>query len=118
MSAWDLLAVLGAVALVVACVALFAAAGRMVAAARSIEATADEFRAAVAPLLADLADSTERAAGEVERVEQILDLSEVIGRRMDTASGATYRAITTPAIKGAAIAEGTRKAVRRLGRRA
>jgi hypothetical protein len=54
----------------------------------------------------------------VERVEYLLDLSEGIGRRVDGTTGAAYRVITTPAIKGAALAEGTKQAVRRLGRRA
>jgi len=118
MSAIDLLAVLGAISLVVACVTLWAAATRMVAASREIERTAAEFREAVTPLVDDLSRSAELAAGEVERVEYLLDLSEGIGRRVDGTTGAAYRVITTPAIKGAALAEGTKQAVRRLGRRA
>jgi len=117
MSALDLLAVLGAIALVVACVVMWAAATRMLVAARAIEDTAAEFRAAAEPLVMELAEATERAAAEVDRVEHLLDLSTGIAERVDGTTGAAYRAITTPAIKGAALAEGTRRAARRLGGR-
>lgn len=117
MSALDLLAVLGAIALVVACVVMWAAATRLLGAARAIEATAEEFRAAAAPLVAELAEATGRAADEVDRVEHLLDLSTGIAERVDGTTGVAYRAITTPAIKGAALAEGTRRAARRLGGR-
>ena len=117
MSAIDLLAVLGAVGLVVACVALFAASAKLLAATRRLDATVRELNETAGPLLVELVGSTERAAGEVERVEHLLDLSEGIASRVDGTTAAAYRAITTPAIKGAALAEGTRRAARRLGRR-
>ncbi|MCO5319010.1 MAG: hypothetical protein M9942_11290 [Microthrixaceae bacterium] len=121
MSAMDLVAVvaavLGAIALAGGCVAFFAAATRLRAAARELEAAAAAFADAAEPLVEDLNSSVERAAGEVERVEHLLDLSSGIGRRVEGATGATYRALTTPVIKGAAVAEGTRRAARRLGGR-
>lgn len=117
MSAVDLLAVLGAMALVAACITLYAVAIRLLSAARRLEDAADEFRALATPLVQELACSADRAAEEVGRVEQLLDLSEGIGARVEGATGAAYRAITTPAIKGAALAEGTRRAARRLGAR-
>jgi HAMP domain-containing protein len=116
-SAVDLLAVLGAMALVVACVTLYAVAIRLLGAARRLEESAAEFRSIAAPLAQELARSADRAADEVERVEHLLDLSEGIGARVEGATAAAYRAITTPAIKGAALAEGTRRAARRLGSR-
>jgi hypothetical protein len=116
-SAVDLLAVLGAMALVVACVTLFAVATRLLAAARRVEAAVEEFSSRAEPLVEELARSAARAAVEVERVEHLLDVSEGIGTRVDGATGAAYRAITTPAIKGVALAEGTRRAARRLGGR-
>lgn len=121
MSAIDLLAVaaavLGALALAGGCVAMFAAAGRMRAAAASLERATDEFRLAAEPLVADLGEAADRAADEVDRVEHLIDLSTGIAERIDGTTGATYRAITAPVIKGAAFAEGTRKAARRLGGR-
>lgn len=110
-------AVLGALALAGACVAFFAAASRLRAAAEQLEEASQAFRESAGPLVAELALAAERAAGEVDRVEHLLDLSEGIGQRVQGATGVTYRAITTPVIKGAAVAEGTRRAARRLGGR-
>lgn len=121
MSAIDLVAVvtaiLGALALAGACVAFFAAAARLRTAAEELEAASEAFRDAAEPLVAELALSAQRAAGEVDRVEHLLDLSDGIGQRVQGATGVTYRALTTPVIKGAAVAEGTRRAARRLGGR-
>lgn len=121
MSTMDLVAVVaavvGALAFAGSCVAFFAAASRLKAAAEELEAASEAFRDAAEPLVAELAASANRAAGEVERVEHLLDLSHGIGQRVEGATGATYRAITTPVIKGAAVAEGTRRAARRLGGR-
>lgn len=119
MSAMDLVAVvaavLGALALAGGCVAFFVAATRLRSAAQELEAASAAFREAAEPLVEDLNDSVARAAGEVERVEHLLDLSTGIGQRVEGATVATYRALTTPVIKGAAVAEGTRRAARRLG---
>lgn len=121
MSAIDLVvvvaAVLGVIALVAGCVAFFVAAARLRSAAEQLEAAGAEFRTASEPLVDQLSASAERAAGEVDRVEHLLDLSTGIAERVDGTTGATYRAITAPVIKGAALAEGTRRAARRLGGR-
>lgn len=121
MSAIDLVAVvaavLGALALAGGCVAFFAAAARLRRAAEALEEASDAFRQSAVPLVEELSESAQRAAGEVERVEHLLDLSTGIGQRVEGATGVTYRALTTPVIKGAAVAEGTRRAARRLGGR-
>ena len=122
MSAVDLLvvsaAILGTLAFAAGRVALFLASQRLRAAAADLEAAGHEFRATAEPLVARLSDSADRAAGEVDRVEHLLDLSSGIAERIDGTTGATYRAITSPVIKTAAFAEGTRRAARRLGGRA
>ncbi len=117
MTATDLLVVLGAMALFGAVAMMTWATGRMLAAAARLEIATEEFTAAAEPLVAELAGSAERAANEVERVENLIDISSEIADRVDRTTGATYRAITKPAIKGAAIAEGTRRAAKRLGGR-
>lgn len=117
MDAIDLLAVLGALFLIGACVAFYAASVRLLRSARRLEEAVVELRSSAEPLLEELSRSTGAAAEEVERIEHILDLSEGIGSRLDGTTAAAYRAITAPAIKGAALAEGTRRAARRLGRR-
>lgn len=110
-------AVVGVLAFAVASAAFWVAAVRMMKANAHLDEATDEFRQATHALVAQLAESADRAAGEVERVEHLLDLSEGIAERLDGTTAATYKAITSPVIKGAAIAEGTRRAARRLGGR-
>lgn len=110
-------AVVGVLAFAAGSVALWISAARMRTAATRLEEATDEFRSSTRDLVEQLAESTARAAGEVDRVENLLDLSEGIAERLDGTTAATYRAITSPVIKGAALAEGTRRAARRLGGR-
>lgn len=110
-------AVVGVLAFAGASVAFWVAAVRMTKANAHLDEATDEFRKATRALVGQLSDSADRAAGEVERVEHLLDLSEGIAERLDGTTAATYKAITSPVIKGAAIAEGTRRAARRLGGR-
>jgi hypothetical protein len=117
MTAVDLLTVLGAIALFVAVGVLTYATTRMAAASRDLSDASRHFVDEALPLLEELRSAAEQAGNEVERVEHLIDLSSGIADRMDRTTGATYRAITKPAIKGAAIAEGTRRAARRLGGR-
>ncbi|MGI9578078.1 MAG: hypothetical protein ACR2OH_07775 [Microthrixaceae bacterium] len=110
-------AVLGVMAFAAGSVALWVSAARMRSAASALEQATDEFGEATGVLVDQLSRSAEVAAGEVERVEYLLDLSEGIAERIDGTTAATYKAITSPVIKGAAFAEGTRRAAQRLGGR-
>ena len=110
-------ALVGVLAFAAGSIALWVAAARMRSAAARMDDATEEFRASTRELVEQLSESTERAAGEVDRVEHLLDLSGGIADRLDGTTAATYRAITSPVIKGAALAEGTRRAARRLGGR-
>ena len=111
------MAVLGSLAFAGASVALWVAAVRMREASARMDSATENFNRVTNELVEQLGESAERAAGEVERVEHLLDLSEGIAERLDGTTAATYRAITSPVIKGAALAEGTKRAARRLGGR-
>ena len=56
-------------------------------------------------------------SGEVERIDDLLDVATAIGDRVDSATEVTYKALTSPVIKGVAFASGTRRAAQRLRRR-
>jgi hypothetical protein len=108
---------------VVAFLALAAAAAFSLLAARAArlahalaEATA-EFEAVAVPAVEELRAAVDRSTGQVDRVEDLVELAAIIGERVDTATEATYRALTSPVIKGAALATGTRRAARRLRER-
>jgi hypothetical protein len=113
-TALDLLTVLCGLLALAAAGALAATSARMLRAARDLESARDRFLAEAVPAVEELRDAAARASAEVERVDELIDLAGSIGDRLDSATEATYRALTTPVIKGQALASGTRRAAGRL----
>ena len=58
--------------------------------------------------------SRSRLSHQVDRLENLLDVASQVTDTMDQATAATVRVLSSPVIKTAAIARGTRKAARRL----
>ncbi len=114
MTALELLTVLCAVAALGVAAVLAVVSSRALRAARRLERAAEEFERVAVPAADELRAVARRAAGDVGRVEDLLDVAGSIGERVDTATEATYRALTSPVIKGAAFATGTRRAARQL----
>lgn len=114
MDALDLLTVLCGVLALGAAVALALASARLLGAARSLEAAAAEFERAAVPAVEELRAAAHFAVGEVDRIDALVEVAGSIGERVDTATEATYRALTSPVIKGVAFASGTRRAAQRL----
>ena len=114
MSALDLLTVLAAVLALAATAVLGVVSARMLRAARDLEAARAAFEAEAVPAVEELREAVRRATGEVDRVEDLLDVAASIGGRVDSATEATYKALTSPVIKGVALASGTRRAAQRL----
>lgn len=114
MSALDLLTVLLAVLALGLSAAAALLCARALRAATALEAATASFEAAATPALAELRATVERAGAEVDRIDDLLDVATGIGRRLDGASEATYRALTSPVVKGVALASGTRRAAGRL----
>ena len=112
----DLLTVIVAVVALGLAVTCAVLAVRLSAAAGALRDAAAAFEAEAVPAAQELRAAVARATGEVDRVEDLLDVATYIGTRVDGATDATYRALTSPVIKGVAIATGTRKAARRLRR--
>jgi hypothetical protein len=61
-----------------------------------------------------LSQSAERAARQVDRLEAVIHTTGAIADTVDTATQATFRVLSNPVIKGAALASGTGRAARRL----
>jgi len=128
MSALDLVVILLGVVALGASVALTLTAVRLRGLADSVERSLEEmeverqelvalreaFAADATVAFAELTDSVERAGRQVDEVEALVDVASAIGGRVDSATEATYRALTSPVIKTVALASGTRRAARRL----
>lgn len=109
MSAWDLVVILCAlVAIGVACT-LAVVTMKLLGQLHALEAARHEFEGTVTPLLEQLTQQVEQAHVEIQRVEQVIDTAAAINNRVDTASNATFRALSSPVIKGVALASGTRR---------
>lgn len=114
MTALELLTVLLAVLALIASMALSVVCYRLRALARELSRAVEAFEEEAIPAVAQLRRVAEAATDDVARVEALLDVSESIGTRVDSASEATYRALTSPIIKGFALASGTKRAAERL----
>jgi uncharacterized protein (DUF1697 family) len=121
MSALDLVVVLLGVVALGATVTMVLVGVRMHRATREAERSVREldevrarFEAEAAAALEELHATVVRAGRQVDEVEALVDVAHAIGERVDTATGVTYRALTSPVIKTVALASGTRRAARRL----
>lgn len=114
MSAVDLAAIVCAVLALVAAAALALATTRMFDAARRLAEARERFDAEATPAVTELRRIVADAGDEVDRIDELLHVAGSIGDRVDAATEVTYRALTSPVIKGVAIATGTRRVARRL----
>lgn len=114
MTALELLTVLCAVAALAAAVVLALLSARVLRLARDLDEATRAFEQVATPAVDELRAAARRAAGEVDRLEDLLDVAGSIGQRVDTATEATYRALTSPVVKGVAFASGTKRAANRL----
>ena len=121
MSALDLVVILLGVVALGATVAMVLTAVRMHRAAEEVERSVRElddvrvrFESEAAAALEELHVTVLRAGHQVDEVEALVDVANAIGGRVDSATEATYRALTSPVIKTVALASGTRRAARRL----
>lgn len=73
-----------------------------------------DFREAAAPAAVDLRDAADRAGRQVDRLEDLIGVASSVTTTVDSATAATVRVLSSPVIKTAAIAKGTRRAARRL----
>ncbi len=114
MTALDLLTVLCGVLAIGAAVVLSLVSARLLRAVGDLDRATAAFEEEAVPAVVELRDAVQGAVAEVDRIDELVQIAGSIGGRVDTATEATYRALTSPVIKGVAIASGTRRAARRL----
>ena len=112
----DLLTVLVAVVALGLAVTCAVLAVRLLLATRALRAAAATFEDEARPAIAELRAAVRQAGREVDRLDDLVEVATAIGTKVDGATDATYRALTSPVIKGVALASGTRRAARRLRR--
>ncbi len=117
MDALELLTVVCAVLALAAAAALSLLCARVWQAASALDHAVSSFTDQVAPAVDELRLAASAAVGEVERLDDLLEVANAVGDRLDTATEATYRALTSPVIKGVAFASGTRRVAQRLSGR-
>ena len=117
MDALELLTVLCAVLALAAAAVLSLLCARVLRAATALDVAVSSFTEAVEPAVQELRGAASAAVGEVERLDDLLEVANAVGDRLDTATEATYRALTSPVIKGVAFASGTRRVAQRLSGR-
>ena len=117
MDALELLTVVCAVLALAAAAVLSLLCARVLRAAHALDEAVSSFTEAVEPAVEELRSAASAAVGEVERLDDLLDVANAVGDRLDTATEATYRALTSPVIKGVALASGTRRVAQRLSGR-
>ena len=117
MTAGDLALVLTTVLCVGGFIGLALVLMRMLQAMRQLQMAVDDLRARTEPLLRDLRDSVEDARDDLDRFDRVLGSAEAISSRVEGASRVARMALSTPMIKTVAIASGTGRAARRLGRK-
>lgn len=77
---------------------------------RAMEVVRDE----VLPAMDELREAALDARAEVDRIDRLLDRSELVAERVDTASKVAYSALSRPVIRAMAVRAGTTEAVRKL----
>jgi hypothetical protein len=113
-SAADLAAVILAAVALVATAALAVVCARLARLGRELTAAVEAVRDVVPAAADQLAESADRAGRQVDRLESVIRTTGAIADTVDTATQATFRVLSNPVIKGAALASGTGRAARRL----
>jgi hypothetical protein len=116
MSGLDLAAVILAIVALVAVAAMAVVCWRLLAGLRELRAAIATFERTATASSDELAQSARDAGRQVDRLDDLIRTTEHITDTVDTATQATFRALSSPVIKTAAIASGTSRAARRLRR--
>lgn len=115
MSAADLALVVVTVVALVAVGVLAVVMVQLRALVTELREATEEFAAVAQPAAEELTSATDRAAEQVDRLDDLIATTSSVAGTVDTATAATVRALSNPVIRTAAIAKGTRLAARRLG---
>ena len=76
----------------------------------------NEFIERARPAIDELIRSARSAGNQVDRLDDLIATAASVTETMDSATAATVRVLSSPVIKTAALAKGTKRAARRLRR--
>lgn len=123
MTAGDLAIVLAAILMTIGFAALIVVLLRVLDTLRSLRLEVDSLRRETGPLLAELRASTDEARyavaearEDLDRFDRVLGSAEAISGAMSNTARATRIALSAPVIKITALATGTSRAAKQLGR--
>ena len=91
-------------------------AGQLRRAVAELRDVSSEFVERAAPALDELIRAARSAGGQVDRLDDLISTAASVTETMDSATAATVRVLSSPVIKTAALAKGTKRAARRLRR--
>ncbi len=124
MTAGELAVLMAAVLCSIGFAALVVVLMRVLDSLRALRGEVESLRAETRPLLRELNASTadaraaiDEARDDLDRFNRVLGSAEAISGAMSGGRRITRAAFSTPMIKTVAIGTGTKRAVRRLGRR-
>jgi hypothetical protein len=113
-SAIDLAALILAAVALVAVAALALVCARLVRVVNELRDATTRFEASALPAAHELTDAARSASTQVDRLDDLIRTTGNITSTVDNATQATFKALSNPVIKGAAIASGTSRAAKRL----
>ena len=114
MSAAEFAAVLlGVLALAMAAVTVVVVQ-RLLAVTRELQRATEALDAEVLPAVDELRQVAGDARADLDRIDRIIEGSEVVADRVDAASKIAYSAVSRPVIKAMAVRAGTAEAVRKM----
>jgi hypothetical protein len=114
MSAIDLAALILAAVALAAVAALALVCARLVRVVGELRDATAEFEASALPAAHELEAAAQSASTQVDRLDDLIRTTGNITSTVDNATQATFKALSNPVIKGAAIASGTSRAAKRL----
>lgn len=124
MTAGELAVVLAALLCCIGFAALVVVLMRVLDSLKALRREVESLRSETRPLLAELSSSTaqaraavDEARNDLDRFDRVLGSAEAISGAMAGGRRITRAAFSTPVIKTVAIGTGTKRAVRRLGRK-
>ena len=124
MTAGELAVVLAAVLCCLGFVALVVVLVRVLDSLKALRGEVESLRAETRPLLLELSSSTAAATAamvearhDLDRFDRVLGSAEAISGAVAGGSRVARAALSAPVIKTVALGTGTRRAVRRLGRK-
>ncbi len=117
MSAAEVAALVVAVSVAMATVGLLVALGALLRTLADARRAMHDIHAQAVPLLGDLRVAVRQANDELDHRRRILTAADSITTTVDSASRLAHQALANPVVKGAALATGVVRGVRRLRER-